>query len=160
MVMRAQTNNEKAMREWAQTVVDKALDILLTRDDEVAWEGFGLIGRFLDFHGQIPRSSGYSEVCQLAARVDRMRSWPRDYREAFALFWQLSDNQKWALGYDRARRGRQIAVAEDPFRGPLIITYDDRRCADELGCTISQFRSRVYDGYKRLESLLAGNCTS
>jgi hypothetical protein len=50
-------------------------------------------------------------------------------------------------------------VAEDPFRGPLIIHYDDRRCADELGCSISQFRSRVYDGYKRLEALLIKTCT-
>ena len=134
--------------------MDKALEVLLARDDEVAWEGFGLIGRFLEFHGQIPKSSGYHEVDTMPQRVDRMRTWPRDYREALVLFWQLSENQRWALGYDRARRGRQIAVAHDPFRGPLIIEYDDRVCARELNCSISQFRDRVYSGYKRLEEML------
>ena len=150
----AQTPEQRRLREQAQKVVDKTLEMLLTKESEVAWEGFGLIGRMLDFHGEIPHSSGYAEVCHMARRVDRMRSWPEDYRRAYALMAMLSVHQRCALGYDRARRGRTIAVAHDPLRGPLIIEYDDALCAHELDCTVSQFRHRVYDGYKRLEGLL------
>lgn len=150
-----QTWEQRVLREQAQTVVDKALEILLSQEGDIPWQGFGLVGRLVDFLGEIPASSGYHEVDTMPSRVDRMRSWPRDYREALEHFQKLTKAQSLALAFDRARRGRDIAVAHDPFRGDLVVHYDDTTCARELGCSVSQFRDRVYSGYKRLEALLS-----
>lgn len=155
MAKTTKTAEGRALRQQAQRVVDEALEMLLAGEDAIAWaSGAGLIGRLVDFQGDLPSSSGHHEVCTMASKVDRLRSWPDSHRRSLALFSGLTEAQKWAVAYDRARRGRKVAVAHDPLSGPLVWLYDDPLCARELDCTVSQFQKRVYEGYKRLEDWL------
>ena len=110
-------------------IVDMFLDVLLSNHDEIAKESRSIIGALVDFRGEIPRSSGFSGFCKLAAKVDRMRDWSDIHLLACMIVRNLSDRQCEALAYDRFYRGR-TKVATDPCfpRQRAEIHWDDNAC--------------------------------
>ncbi|MDG5498949.1 hypothetical protein [Marinobacter sp. BGYM27] len=148
-------DSEKTTRRIAEQTVDLFLDVLLTNEDGLAWEGMGLIGRLVDFKGQLPQSSGFSGFCTLARRVDRMRHWSECHRMSLIVLRKLSDRQREAVCFDRAYRGR-TKVAVDPFTPTkkVEIYWGDNECARQLDCSVNAFRKRVQEGYQSIEQIL------
>ncbi|MDP4546501.1 hypothetical protein [Marinobacter sp. MDS2] len=155
MAMQKRTDSTRALRRQAELAVDMFLDVLLSDNDAVARESRSVIGALVEFKGQIPKSSGYSEVCTLAAKVDRMQRFSDLHLMACVLLRNLSDRQRDALVFDRFYRNR-TKVAVDPFSERRVeIHWDDAACAQALRCTVSTFQKRVYDGYQSLEAALS-----
>jgi len=144
------------MRNKAQVVVDRFLEVLLSADSDAGWEGGCLIGRLVDFKGELPRSSGFSGFSKVYEQSKLLREWSEPYSVACQMMRQLSDRQCEALCFDRAYRGR-TKVAVDPFTPDqrVEIFWDDNACAQLLRCNIGTFRRRVHDGYRSLEQELA-----
>ena len=155
MAMVKRTNSSKAARQQAEVIVDMFLDVLLSNHDEIARESRSIIGALVDFRGEIPRSSGFSGFCKLAAKVDRMRDWSDIHLLACMIVRNLSDRQCEALAYDRFYRGR-TKVATDPFfpEQRVGIHWDDNACAESLGCSVNAFQKRVFEGYCSVEAML------
>lgn len=143
-------------RQQAQVVVDLFLDVLLSRDRDAGWEGDSLVGKLVDFKGELPRSSGYTGFSKVYEQCKRLRDWSPEHKMACMMMAQVSDRQCEALCFDRAYRGR-TKVAVDPFTPDqrVEIYWDDSACAQQLRCTVNAFRNRVSDGYEKLEALLA-----
>lgn len=158
MAMVKRTDSTRATRKQAEVVVDMFLNVLLSSSGDVAWESKSVIGALVDFKGQIPKSSGFSGFCKLAGKVDRMRDWDGAHLAACMLMRSLSDRQREALAYDRFYRGR-TKVAVDPFTPEkrVEIRWDDRRCADNLRCSVTAFQKRVFEGYRSLEALISSS---
>lgn len=152
MAMVERTTESRAARKQAEMIVDMALDVMLDSDNDIAWQGGSIIGALVDFKGEIPRSSGFSGFCKLAGKIDRMKGWSGTHLMACMIVRSLSDRQRAAVAYDRFYRGR-VKVEIDPFTPDkrAEILWDDRRCADSLGCTVDAFQKRVYEGYKSIE---------
>jgi len=160
MAMVERTTESRAARKQAEVIVDMALDVMLDADNDIAWQGRSIIGALVDFKGEIPRSSGFSGFCKLAGKIDRMKRWSDMHLMACMVVRNLSDRQREAVAYDRFYRGRTKA-AIDPFTPEkrIEIYWDDQRCADSLRCSVSAFRSRVYEGYSSIESMMQAQVT-
>ena len=144
------------LRQQAMACVEMYIDVGLSGNAEIARESRSVIGALVDFRGEIPRSSGFSGFCKLAEKIDRMTKFGDAHLMACYLLRSLSDRQHDAVVCNQAYRGR-IKVAIDPFvpERRIEILWDDKRCADNLGCTIQTFRQRIVDGYTRMEGWLA-----
>lgn len=149
------------MRNKAQAVVDRFLEVLLSADSDAGWEGGSLIGKLVDFKGDLPRSSGFSGFSKVYEQSKLLREWSQRHAEACQMMRQLSDRQREALCFDRAYRGR-TKVAVDPFTPEqrVEITWDDNACAQQLRCSVPAFRQRVLDGYRALEEKLEAEITA
>ena len=155
MAMTERTTESIDARKRAEKIVDRFIAIVMAGEQDIAWEGSGIIGRLVDFEGEIPRSSGYHEVCRMANACDRMQAWPEDFSKAHDYMMQLSANRRQALILDRAYRGRTKWKATDPFHPekPVYKLWDDEACAAEAGCKVQAFIQRVSDAYKILERM-------
>lgn len=150
-----QTSESRAARKQAEAIVDMALDVMLDSDNDIAWQGGSVIGALVDFKGEIPRSSGFSGFCKLADKIDRFKRWRQPHLLACMIMRNLSDLQREAVAYDRFYRGR-VKMAIDPFTPDkrVEIYWDDRRCADNLRCSVAAFQDRVHKGYKTIEAMM------
>lgn len=156
MANQKRTDNDKVARQQAQQVVDLFLDVLLSRDRDAGWEGDSLIGKLVDFKGDLPQSSGFSGFSKVYEQSKRMKDWSDAHIMAVAMLGALSDRQREAVCIDRAYRGR-TKVAIDPFTPDqrVEIYWNDDACAQQLRCTVKAFQDRVHNGYKKLEAMLA-----
>ena len=157
MVKARQSSQVKTARQQAQMVVDLFLDVLLSRDRDAGWEGDSLIGKLVDFKGELPRSSGFSGFSRVYEQSKWLRDWSDGHVAACVMMRSLSDRRREALCMDRAYRGR-TKVAVDPFTPEqrVEIYWDDNACAQQLRCTPEAFRRRVHDGYRALEAMIVG----
>ncbi|MEC7727374.1 MAG: hypothetical protein VX555_01750 [Pseudomonadota bacterium] len=142
-------------RRRAQAVVDLFLDVLLSSDGDAGWEGDSIIGKLVDFKGELPQSSGFSGFSKVYESSKRLHNWSRAHINACLLMRKLSDRQREALCFDRAYRGR-TKVAVDPFTPDqrVEIHWNDDACAQMLRCTVSAFRNRILNGYRAIEAEL------
>lgn len=156
MANQRRDDGDKAARKQAQTVVDLFLDVLLSRDRDAGWQGDNLIGKLVDFKGELPKSSGFSGFSKVYEQSKHFREWSDSHKMACVLMRNVSDRQREALCMDRAYRGR-TKVAVDPFTPEqrIEIYWSDDACAQQLRCTVSAFQNRVHDGYRSLEGMLA-----
>ncbi|WP_278366887.1 hypothetical protein [Marinobacter salarius] len=148
--------NHSIARRQAQTVVDLFLEVLLSRDSDAGWAGDSVIGRLVDFKGELPQSSGFSGFSKVYENSKWLRDWSDHHKMACVLMRAMSDRQREALCLDRAYRNR-VKVAVDPFTPDqrVEIHWTDDACAQQLRCTKKAFQDRVHNGYCRLEELLA-----
>jgi hypothetical protein len=145
------------LRKQAMIFVDFYIEVGLSKlqNAEIAKEGRSVIGALVDFRGEIPRSSGFSEFCKLANKVDRMKRFGGEHLAACYFVGKLSDRQHDAVVCNQTYRGK-VKVAIDPFapEKPIEIRWTDEKCAKDLRCTVNTFRQRIVDGYTRLEGLI------
>ncbi|MDF0750300.1 hypothetical protein NLU14_08660 [Marinobacter sp. 71-i] len=156
MANQKRDNQAKTARQQAQVVVDLFLDVLLSRDRDAGWQGDSLIGKLVDFKGELPKSSGFSGFSKVYEQSKWLREWSDSHKMACIVMRNISDRQCEALCMDRAYRGR-TKVAVDPFTPDdrVEIFWSDEACAQQLRCSVKAFQDRVYTGYTRLEELLA-----
>lgn len=152
------TTEQRELRKRAEDTVEHYLDWLFCDQDgqSIAREGRSMMGIWSDFRGDIPKSSGFSGFCTLAAKVDRMRirhatDWMIKARDAMK---ELEGEYIDALCVDRFYRGK-TKVATDPFTEQRVeIYYRDEDCARFLKVSVEAMRKRISRGYQMLESVL------
>jgi hypothetical protein len=156
MANQKRNGQTRTARQQAQLVVDLFLDVLLSRDQDAGWQGDSLIGKLVDFKGELPKSSGFSGFSKVYEQSKWLREWSDSHKMACVVMRNISDRQREALCMDRAYRGR-TKVAVDPFTpdARIEIHWNDEACAQQLRCSPQAFSQRVHDGYRALESLLA-----
>ncbi len=154
------SSDERAWRQKAKDAVDHYLEVIYAevRNRDIAWESRSVIGMAADFHGEIPKGSGFSGFCKLGAKVDRMAHDVRTQDHHSAVDWMKSLPVMLceALVYDRALRGRERVLAIDPLQpgNPITKVWTDEICAADLDCSRDTFRRRVSDGYFELEKIM------
>lgn len=151
----AKNDQQKAARQMAEKVVDLFLEVIMSSDRDAGWQGDSLIGKLVDFKGELPKSSGFSGFSKVWEQTRLLREWSETHAMACVVMHQLSDMQREAVCIDRAYRGR-TKVAVDPFTPDqrVEIFWNDEACAQQLRCKVGTFRQRVLDGYLSIESLL------
>ncbi|RKR79187.1 hypothetical protein [Marinobacter nauticus] len=152
------TAEQRELRAKAEAVVDNFIDYLLAirRVDDIAHEGRHILGIYQS-HGEIPRGSGFSGFCTLAAKVDRIRFQEVTSRmvEADSIVGQLAEDHQEAVCLDKLLRGKTRIVAIDPLNEKrLEITYTTAYCAELLGLSQDTYRKRVSRAYQQIENVL------
>lgn len=152
------TAEQRELRVKAEAVVDNFIDYLLAirRIDDIAHEGRHILGIYQS-HGEIPRGSGFSGFCTLAAKVDRIRFQEVTSRmvEADSIVGQLAEDHQEAVCLDKLLRGKTRIVAIDPLNEKrLEITYTTAYCAELLGLSQDTYRKRVSRAYQQIENVL------
>jgi len=148
-------------REAAQREVDRYIAYVNREDtiDQISRESRSIMGAWADFEGRPPSGSGFSEVCRLGDKVDKMKrqKMPEEFTLAFERLRAMAEKSPrrvTAICVDRAYRNR-IKVAIDPFTEQrLEIHWNDSACAELLNCTVKAFQRRVSKGYSQLECIL------
>lgn len=154
------TVGQKAWRNSAKNAVDLYIEVIYAdvRNRDIAWESRSVIGMSVDFLGEIPKGSGFNGFCKLGAKIDLMAHDVRtqDHRSAVEWVVRLPSEQRDALVYDRALRGRNRVIAVDPLtpQNPVTKLWTDDKCALDLECSADTFRRRVSDGYMELERMM------
>lgn len=146
----------KSHREQAERVVDRYLTVLMSSDRDAGWQDCGLIGKLIDFRGQIPQSSGFSGFSTVWEKSVLVRDWSHDHIAAVRMVNRLAPIHREAVAIDRAYRGRTKVVAVDPLRPnkPVEIKWDDPKIAVELGITVATLRVRIHVGYTQLAAMM------
>lgn len=140
-------------RKQAEEVVDRYLKMIMASDDDAGWQGSGIIGRLVDFQGELPESSGFSGFSKVWEQSLLIGQWPAKFRIAARLMEILTPMQREAVCIDRAYRGRVKVIWEDGADHAVQVEWDDRRCADALGCSPDALRQRISAGYQALEGV-------
>lgn len=145
----------KEHREAAEKVVDRYLTVLLSRDDDAGWQGAGILGRIIDFRGELPGSSGFSGFSTVWEKGRHLRNWPYKYIAAFKMVNKLPVEVRTALVLDRAYRGR-VKVAVDPFVPDKRVEcrWDDAKCGQVMGVKAETFAKKVTASYRVLLTLM------
>lgn len=149
------TAEQQVARQMAEKTVDLFLEVLFSSDRDAGWQGDNLIGKLMDFKGDLPQSSGFSGFSKVWEQSTLVRDWSDAHKMACLVIRGLSDRKREAVAVDRSYRGR-TKVAIDPFTPEkrVEIQWTDERCADYLGCTVNAFRKRINEGYQALEQAL------
>jgi len=155
------TAQQTRARELAQREVDRYIAFVLREDtiDQISRESRSIMGAWSDFEGRPPSGSGFSEICPLADKVDKInrQKMPAEFMLAYERIQAMAERSPLrvtALCVDRAYRNR-IKVAIDPFTEQrLEIHWNDSACAELLDCSVKVFQCRVTEGYAQLEKIL------
>ena len=152
------TTKQLTARQMAEQTVDLFLEVLFSSDRDAGWQGDNLIGKLVDFKGDLPMSSGFSGFSKVWEKSKLMQDWSDAHKMACVVMRNLSDRKREAVAVDRSYRNR-TKVAIDPFTPEkrVEILWTDQRCADYLDCTVNAFRKRINEGYQALEAILQEN---
>jgi hypothetical protein len=155
------TAQQTRARGLAQREVDRYIAYVLREDtiDQISRESRSIMGAWSDFEGRPPSGSGFSEICPLADKVDKIKrqKMPEEFALAYDRIQAMAEGSPLrvtAICVDRAYRNR-TKVAIDPFTEQrLEIHWDDSACAELLRCSVKVFQRRVTKGYSQLECIL------
>ena len=155
------TTQQVRAREVAQREVDRYIAYMLGEDtiDQISRESRSVMGAWSDFEGRPPSGSGFSAICPLADKVDKInrQKMPAEFMLAYERIQAMAERSPLrvtALCVDRAYRNR-TKVAIDPFTEQrLEIHWNDSACAELLDCSVKVFQCRVTEGYAQLERIL------
>jgi len=155
MANRERSYSERVARQQAEQMVDLFLEVIFSSDRDAGWQGHNLIGKLVDFRGELPNSSGHNGFSKVWEKSRLLSQWSDAHKMACLMMGRLSDRKQEAVAVDRSYRNH-VKVAIDPFVPDkrIELLWDDRRCADYLGCTINAFRKRIHEGYQDLEAEL------
>lgn len=156
----AKSKQQLTARQMAEQTVDLFLEVIFSSERDAGWQGDNLIGKLVDFKGELPQSSGFSGFSKVWEKSVLLRDWPEAHKMACVVMHRLPDRKREALSVDRSYRNR-VKVAIDPFTPDkrIEILWNDQRCADYLGCSVNAFRKRINEGYQALEELLQESIT-
>lgn len=138
-------------RMMAEKLVDIYLDHVMSADSDAGWHNGSIIGRLVDFRGDLPQSSGFYGVDRMEKEVRFLRRPHKDLPTAISAIERLTPELKIAVFSDRAYRNR-TKVAIDPFHPdkPIEITWTDDAIASELGVSVRKYRDSITEGYRRI----------
>lgn len=128
----------------AQKLVSVYLDWLLTPDTDAGWHGGNVLGKWHDFRGDIPQSSGYLPTDTMEREIRYLRTPHRLLPEAKEVFGQMPKGLRvpllsWEL---YKNQGRRI--------GDEIVGYSQRELADWLGIKEETYKQKVSKGWSWL----------
>mgnify|MGYP006431478721 CR=1 FL=1 len=152
--MAEQSKLDQKVRERSKLIVDWYLTVVMSTDEEAGWEGDSVVGKLMDFWGQIPKGSGFAGVDRMWERTLKLGSWPKQYRVAVRLLMSLTKEQRTALCIDRAYRGRTRMHSDTENQRRVQVRWSDRKCAEKMGLNQSQFRMRIKEGYEALDEMI------
>ncbi len=144
--------NKSAARQQAEKLVDIYLNWALSTDQDAGWHSGSVIGRLVDFRGDLPQSSGFYGVDRMEKEVRYLCAEHADLPLAKQAIARLDDKYKIAVFSDRHYRNR-VKVAIDPFvpNKRVEFKYTDEALAAMLGITTANYRQRVSRGYQMIE---------
>lgn len=146
---------KSAAREQAELLVDRYLDWLFSLTEDAGWHGGSILGRWLDFQGDIPQGSGFMGFDRYEKELRYLTHTGHRTAEAVGIVDSLPQDQRRAVLSDRAYRGR-TKVAIDPFvpEKPVEILWTTARVAGHLGISEDAYRKQVSRGYLAIERSL------
>lgn len=135
-------------RQLAEKLVDVYLAWLQSHDRDAGWHGQHIIGRLIDFKGDLPGSSGYMPDDGMIREVRFLRTPHAMLADARGLVDAMSPEQRDAvlLSVLCKRRVRVIKGVEVPMSLFHI--------ADAAGVNPNTFRARIKRGWEWLENQL------
>lgn len=153
--MMAQRRPEITPRMLAEQTVDRCLTMLKSSSNDAGWHGGSIIGRLIDFKGEIPDSSGFHGFSTVWEETRWLTDWPERYKLAMRQFRKLQPIYQETLLYEREFRGR-IKIAVDPFvpHKRVEVRWDDGKIAAMMRITPATFRKRVGRAYSALEQIV------
>ena len=149
------TPTRKQLRERAELIVDLHLKMILSASNDAGWEGPTVIGRLMEFQGDLPESSGFAGVDKMPDRIMRVVDWPKQHRVARRLMLELTEDQRVALYVDRLYRGRHKMDSDTARQTRQEVYWSDKRCAERMGITPDNLRYRISQGYRSIEAMIA-----
>jgi len=143
--------NKSAARQQAEKLVDIYLNWALSTDQDAGWHSGSVIGRLVDFRGDLPQSSGFYGVDRMEKELRFLTGHHADLPIAKAAVAALHDNYKIAVFTDRHYRNR-VKVAIDPFvpNRRVEFKYTDEALAAMLSISVRTYRYRVDEGYRQI----------
>jgi hypothetical protein len=143
-------------REQAEKLVDVYLNWALSTDRDAGWHGGSVIGRLVDFRGDLPSSSGFYGVDNMEKEMRYLANHHADLPKAKEAINRLPDSLKLAVFSDRHYRNR-VKVAIDPFVPSKRVEFrwTDEAIAATLEITPANYRQRVCRGYQAIESAIS-----
>lgn len=138
-------------RAQAEKLADIYVTWKMTTDTEAGWHSGSIIGRLVDFRGDLPASSGFYGVDRMEKEVRYLVNHHADLPAAKAALSRLDKRYYDAVVSDQAFRGR-TKVAIDPFRPekPVEIRCTDEYIARVLEITVRTYRDRITEGYRQI----------
>lgn len=135
-------------RSVAEKIVDDFLSWYRSADKDAGWHGDSMIGRLVDFKGDLPSSSGFYAVDSMEYEMRFVRHITKDQRAAIEIFGRMPKVNAVAVMLDRAVRGKTLAH-EDPYtKKPVTVSYPDAILAHEMDMTVNLFKMAIRDGYQ------------
>lgn len=155
--MSNQRTKKSSARELAEAMVDRYLDWLYSSNKDAGWHGHALIGRLIDFKGELPQGSGFFGFDRYEREIRYLAYISEDTRRAVEIIDAMPEDHRVAVLSDRAYRGR-TKVAVDPFapEKPVEIAWTTEACARELGLTPDTYRKHISRGYAAIELAIEG----
>lgn len=135
-------------RQLAEKLIDVYLGWLQSADRDAGWHGPHIIGRLIDFKGDLPGSSGYMPDGSMIREVHFLRTPHALLAEARGLIDAMERKQRDAvlLSVLCKRRIRVVKGVEVPMSLFHI--------ADAAGVNPNTFRTRIKRGWEWLENEL------
>lgn len=145
---------KSAAREQAEKLVDIYLTWALSSNHDAGWHGGSIIGRLVDFRGDLPQSSGFYGVDRMEKEIRYLTCQHSDLPLARQLIEQLDDKYKIAVFSDRHYRNR-VKIAIDPFvpEKRVEFKWTDEAIAAVLGISTANYRQRVSRAYSLIEDM-------
>lgn len=150
----------KAQRERAQFLVDLYLTWRLSTHHDAGWHGEHVLGRLVQFRGDLPPSSGNDQSdLKMIGEVRWLRHFHRecDYAVNIMLNMQKRTPRLFAAvlldRYARKRTFRQQQVVPGEGVKAVDVQYTTAHLADVLGVSVENFRQMCSRGYGYIEGI-------
>lgn len=143
--------NKSQWRQKAEKIVDIYLSWAMSTDTDAGWHGGSIIGRLVDFKGDLPAPSGFYAVDRMEKEIRYLRNQHAELAFAKQAISKLDDNYKAAVFSDRYYRNR-VKVAIDPFHPDKRVEFKwtDERIAAVLKISERAYRDRITEGYRKI----------
>ncbi|WP_375191815.1 hypothetical protein [Marinobacter sp.] len=135
-------------RELAEKLVDVYLAWLQSADRDAGWHGQHIIGRLIDFKGDLPGTSGYMPDDGMIREVRFLRTPHALLNEAKALIGEMDRRQRDAVLLSVLCK-RRVRIVKD-VEVPMSLFH----IADAAGVNPNTFRTRIKRGWEWLEKEL------
>lgn len=143
----------------AESVVDRVVAMMLSKDCDAGWTGNHPLGSFHDLQGFQPDRSGASGMSKVWEQTFMLQEWPERYHKARDMLAKLKGSYREAVLIDRLCRVRLRRIGGGKMVRRLddgeVAQFTDEDIAEVLGLTEANFRQRVCRGYRGLILLCA-----
>ncbi|MEP2249890.1 hypothetical protein [Marinobacter sp.] len=151
---------DRDKRAVLEKIVDLALEVLMSRDSDAGWQNSGILGRLQECGGVLPKGQASDVAVWRKGRM--LGDWKPKPRQALALLDRLSPDHRQAVLIHRAYLKRTTVTVDPETREQTLTRWTLEKMAEELGISVSAFRSRVERGYELLSEILqnSAKCTA
>lgn len=133
-------------------LIERLLDIFVGRlfsiDNDAGWHGESMLGRLIEFHGELPPPSGYDSAdSKMLFEIQFVREEHYLLGAARSMMRQLPKKTQIVLVVDRRYRG-----TVDPRTGKVLT---DDNCAAMLGLSVAAYRKTKTRAFGKLEAFIS-----